>query len=399
MFLTISKLIQIELFFVLMRLKGEDTVDTLSIFISSVAQDSLTSLRKEIAKKLQDVGHHVICYEESIHFTELDSVKTCLNYVENSDLLLLFIDNKAGSLIVSEGKTVTHLEFLKAFEEGKQILVYVNHTIKSEFFGFLTELKNKHDLYESSFKTFCDELTRLTLTHIQDSYVLAFLYDAYVKGFYLHTMNLGLDTVQQVKTHLSVMMKEGLQYLSLKTSIDQAFHHFQMYGDFYENSLKFLEVVRKGEIIDSRRLLSRLRNLIVEEIEVFETDTIYQTKSLTSMKSATAITLYVLDGDMMRLLEYDGDVTAESIPLENRDSYVVQTAENDSVEETLYYNEDKHLFYFLFKVNDYVFCIHFPATGEMTNAYALKYQKHVFDAIIKSKGYQYCYFLKKLLGG
>lgn len=374
-------------------------MDTLSIFISSVAQDSLTSLRKEVANKLQDVGHHVIWYEESIYFTELDSVKTCLNYVEKSDLLLLLIDNRAGSMIASEGKTVTHLEFLKAVEEGKQILVYVNRTIQSEFFAFLPELKNKHDLYESSYETFCDELTKLTLTHIQDSYVLAFLYDVYVKGYYLQTMNMGVDIVLQVKTHLSVLMKKGLQYLSLEASIDQAFHHLQMYGDFYENSLKFLEVVQKGEMIDSRRLLSRLRNLMVEEIEVYETGTIYQKRSLTSIKTATAITLYALDGDTMKLLEYDGDVTAESIPLENKDSYVVQTVENDFVEETLYYNEDKYLFYFLFKVNDYVFCIHFPATEEMTNESALKYQKHVFDAIIKSKGYQYCYFLKKLLGG
>lgn len=374
-------------------------MDTLSIFISSVAQDSLTPLRNEVASKLQDVEHHVVWYEESIHFTELDSVKTCLNYVEKSDLLLLFIDSKAGSMIASEGKTVTHLEFLKATEEGKQILVYVNHTIIAEFFTFLPELKKNHDLYEYHFETFCEELNKLTLTQIRDSYVLAFLYDVYVKGYYFQTMNMGVDIAQLVKTHLSVMMKRGLQYLSLEASIDQAFHHLQMYGDFYENSLKFLEVVQKGEMIDSRRLLSRLRNLIVEEIEVFETDTIYQTRSLTSMKPATAITLYALDGDTMKLLEYDGDVTAESIPMENKDSYVVQTAENDEVEETLYYNEEKHLFYFLFKVNDYVFCIHFPATGEMTNEYALKYQKHVFDAIIKSRGYQYCYFLKKLLGG
>lgn len=374
-------------------------MDTLSIFISSVAQDSLSPLRKEIADKLLDVGHHVVRYEESIHFTQLDSVKTCLNYVEKSDLLLLFIDSKAGSMIAPEGKTVTHLEFLKAVEEGNQILVYVNQIIISEFFVFLPELKEKHDLYEVNFKGFCSHLTKLKSSQIQDSYVFAFLYDAYVKGYYFQSMNLGIDMVKQVKTKLSVMMKEGFQYLSLKSSIDQAFNHFQMYGDFYENSLRILEVVQKGEMIDTRRLLSRLRNLIVEEIEVFEMDTMYQTKPLTSIKPATAITLYVSDKDEMKLLEYDGDVTAESIKLDNKESYVVQTAENDDVEEALYYNDDKHLFYFLFKVNSYVFCIHFPTTGEMTSDYALRYQKHVFDAIIKSKGYQYCYFLKKLLGG
>lgn len=374
-------------------------MDKLSIFISSVAQDSLSQLRQTITDSLLDVGHHIVRYEESIYFTELDSVKTCLNYVDRSDMLLLFIDTRAGSMIASEGKTVTHLEFLKAYEKGKQILIYVNQVVITEFFSVLPSLKENYDLYEGNFEQFYDSLKSMNLSQIQDHYVLAFLYDVYIKGYYLQNLNLGTEMVTQVKTQLSIMTKEGLQYLSLKSAIDQAFDHFQMYGDFYENSLKFLEVIQKGEIIDTRRLLSKLRNLIVKEIEVFEIDTLYQTKYLTTIKPATAITLYESDIDEMKLVEYDGDVTAESIERDNKDSYVVQTAEDMDVEETLYYNEEKHLFYFLFKASPYIFCIHFPANGEMTSDYALKYQNHVLDAIIKSKGYQYCYFLKKLLGG
>lgn len=63
-----------------------------------------------------------------------DSVKTCLEYVKDSDMLILFIDTKAGSMISSEGKSVTHLEFLTAHEEGKKVLVYVNRQVVDEFF-------------------------------------------------------------------------------------------------------------------------------------------------------------------------------------------------------------------------------------------------------------------------
>lgn len=373
-------------------------MDNLSIFISSVAQDSLSTIRKSITSDLNSIGHHAVCYEESIQFTQRDAVETCLKYVENSDFLLLFIDSKAGSMISSEGKTVTHLEFLKAHEWGKQILVYVNRIIKDEFFKCLDKLKADHELYVSDFEQFCEKVASCEVTQIQDPYVLAFLYDVYAKDYYLQGMEIGIEVNEQVKKQLSVIMKDGLQYLGLKDEIHQALNHFQTYSDFYENSLKFLEVIQKGEIVNTRLLLSRLRNQM-GEVQVLELDTLYQKKSFTSIKPATAITLYQAYTEEMKLLEFDGDVTAENIPAENKESYVVQTAENDEMEEALYYNEDKHLFYFLFKVNSYVFCIHFPTTGEMTSDYALRYQKHVLDAIIKSKGYQYCYFLKKLLGG
>lgn len=44
----------------------------------------------------------------------------------------------------------------------------------------------------------------------------------------------------------------------------------------------------------------------------------------------------------MVLVEYSGDVTAENIPLDNRDSYVVITATNPEYEEALFYNYDKN---------------------------------------------------------
>lgn len=46
-------------------------VDKLSVFISSVVQDSLTTLRMRTKQLLDNLGHEGIIFEESIMFTEL----------------------------------------------------------------------------------------------------------------------------------------------------------------------------------------------------------------------------------------------------------------------------------------------------------------------------------------
>jgi len=373
-------------------------MDKLSIFISSVAQDSLSSLRDSATRELAANGHHVIRFEDSMQFTHTDSVETCLKYVSKSDILLLFIDTKSGSIIKPENKSVTHLEFTRAYDEGKKILIYVNSSVLNEYFSLLPKLKDIHETYENNFNEFYQALSSFETSVIQDKYVLAFLYDAYTKGYYFTTFNLGVDNIEKIKIHLSSLMKEGLLYLSLKEEIDQAFEHFQTYGSFYENSLKFLEVVQNNEILYPRLLLSRLRAQQTE-LNVYKNPTIYQKELLFTIKQAKAITLYRKEPEEMVLLEYDGDVTANSIPLTEKNSYVVSTYYDTENEEALYYAEDKQLYYFLFKINHLVFCIHFPTTSEMNLDFALRCHTETLHAIMKSKGYRFCYFLKKLLGG
>lgn len=323
-----------------------------------------------------------------------DSVKTCLEYVKDSDMLILFIDTKAGSMISSEGKSVTHLEFLTAHEEGKKVLVYVNRQVVDEFFKLKKKLDEVNDLYFNNYRQFVNVVDTFETTYISDSYVLVLLYDLYQKGYYLNSFELGIDLDDQIKQHLSSIMKKSLRYLSIEKDIQRAMYHFSIYRDFYENSLRLVELIRNGKIVDARLLLSRLQNQM--DRIVVEKKSKYQNEKITVLNPATAITLYSMESDEMVLVEYSGDVTAENIPLDNRDSYVVITATNPEYEEALFYNYDKNLFYFLFKVNTYVFCVHYPNDGEIIKE---EYHDFVFNAILESKGYRYCFFLKKLMEG
>lgn len=55
--------------------------------------------------------------------------------------------------------------------------------------------------------------------------------------------------------------------------------------------------------------------------------------------------------------------------------------------------------YFLFKAGSYIFCFHLPLLGGWDQYKLQTYQDDILNAILEAKGYAYCYFVKKLLGG
>lgn len=85
-------------------MEGVNIVDRTTIFISSVAHDSLTEIRKTVFDELKKIGHEPIRFEDTMRYIHEDAIQTCLEYVSKSDIFLLFIADKAGSLVINEGK-------------------------------------------------------------------------------------------------------------------------------------------------------------------------------------------------------------------------------------------------------------------------------------------------------
>lgn len=105
------------------------------MFISSVNEDGLKPLRRAAFRELVSLGHDPLMWEENLGPwpAHIDSIKKCLEAVEACDIYLLFLGSKSGTYNAASGITVTHMEFIKAHEQGKLILVFADTEIKSVF--------------------------------------------------------------------------------------------------------------------------------------------------------------------------------------------------------------------------------------------------------------------------
>lgn len=380
-------------------------MDQTTIFISSVAQDSLTSIRKSAFEAIHSMGHKPVRFEDSMRYIHEDSVQTCLEYVSKSDIFLLFIADKAGTMLEDEGKTVTHLEFLRAYHEKKRLIVYVFDEVLNTYFQqirpqilkAIESYVQEHNKAPDSMLHLIDQNIDVQSFHVEP-YVWYFLYDLEQKGIYFEKCSIGTEIASNIKAYFSSLFKESIQLLNIRPEIEESIEHVQVYGDYYEYSLELIGLLHNGEISDWRRFLAILRSQMTG-FDIFAQQTKYHQESIGAIMDSNAVTVYEKMGDQMICKEYDGIATPEDFPLDDFTSFVVQTHHDHLNNEKLYYSIEKRTCYFLFKAGPYIFCFHLPLLGGWDQFKLQTYQEDILHAILASKGYSYCYFVKKLLGG
>lgn len=94
-----------------------------NVFISSTYLD-LVEERKAIWELLQMFNVNIIGMEK-FGARPIDSLTTCLEEVSNSDLFICILGIRYGSVDENTGKSFTKLEYEKAKELNKTILVYI----------------------------------------------------------------------------------------------------------------------------------------------------------------------------------------------------------------------------------------------------------------------------------
>lgn len=380
-------------------------MDRTTIFISSVAQDSLTPIRNSVFEEIRNMGHEPIRFEDSMRYIHEDSVQTCLEYVSKSDIFLLFIADKAGTMLEDEEKTITHLEFLRAYHEKKRLIVYVFDEVLTTYFQQIRpQILKALERYVQEHHQAPDSVLRVIEQYLDvqafnvEAYVWYFLYDAEQKGVYFERCAIGTEMVSNMKAYFSSLFKESIQLLNIRPEIEQSIEYVQVYGDYYENSLELISLLDNGRITEWRRFLTILRSQMTG-FELFTRKTKYHQESIGAIMDSNAVTVYEKTNNDMICIEYDGIATPESFSLEDCSSYVVQTYHDKLNNEKLYYSVEEKTCYFLFKAGAYIFCFHLPLLGGWDQYKLQTYQDDILNAILEAKGYAYCYFVKKLLGG
>lgn len=269
----------------------------LRIFISSTIRD-LAFVRSSLAGQIESLlGHHAVV-SESIEFNFTGSgniVESCLEEIEKSDVYLLVIGERYGSIVPEWGISITHAEYRHALAVGKPVLVMVVNRIWILY-------QDDSPTLEPGLKHFIDEVSSNFARNVKpfDSSDDAFAY---------------------VRAQLSVLLKNyvrtGLNPLEVHDIIRTSRVHEsanRLFVSLMENSEQHVSP-------DYTRILS----VFIQELQTGE---IRNHLVQIQLSQVTGATLYKLSADGQRLVKLGsaGNVGGrESFQVADATSYVSQT--------------------------------------------------------------------------
>ena len=120
------------------------------VFISSTFYD-LRQIRSELDKFIMNIGYEPVRNEEGdIPYGKDEELqKYCYREIENVDILVSIIGNKYGSPAVIEDKekeySVTQKEIKTAYERNKQVYIFIDKNVLTEYETYLLN-KKKSDI-------------------------------------------------------------------------------------------------------------------------------------------------------------------------------------------------------------------------------------------------------------
>lgn len=177
------------------------------IFISSTFYD-LKVVRDDIARAMKDLGYETIRHEVgSIPYARVDKLESsCYREVANCDILVCIIGGRYGSSSTVLSGSITQNELRSAYEQGKQVYIFVDKNILAERTFF-----NRNKAIEN-----------LSLTHATDRRVFEFIDEV----DQLPTGNplFGFDNASDIVLLLKEQLAGLFQRLLMEQSRKEQFH-------------------------------------------------------------------------------------------------------------------------------------------------------------------------------
>lgn len=376
------------------------------VFISSVHEDGLKPLRQTAYRELTALGHVPLMWEENFGpwLGHMDPVIQCLEAVEEADIYLLFIGSRSGTYDEQAERTVTHMEFIKAHEQGKTLLVFGDVEVKAVFFSVVKPLIEKFvDEYMSTNERFPAPMHIINSlegigsipSHI-DPYVWYFLYDMTLRKVYID--NLALGVPMDWKEYFSDLLRRGALLLPLEHSIEQNSlrleqldHAFDLIGGV----VPYLTIHGIREIEQWLDLvMSFMHGGIIEKRYGR-----YMSEKVGYYGDCCGAALYVFEDNQLKLVAKAGDALGTPYySLDDQGSFTVLTWRLTPSEEQIFYKESNAMFYYGIRAGQYVLSFHFPADPCWDYRTFIHHRECVNHAII-SKNPFVIEFIKLVIGG
>ncbi|CAH0346583.1 DUF4062 domain-containing protein [Bacillus sp. CECT 9360] len=378
------------------------------IFISSAADERLSRLREGIHTELQTMEHNPQMYEKDFGpWPPQELVQNCLDHVLRCDIFLLFVAQKAGSYNDEYNATVTHCEFQKAHHNNKYIIVFVEDYIYNLFWNDLRftigEMVEDYKKVHGNLDSYRDIAEAAWNIHPEtsksiDSYVWAFLYDIYQKGYYFEQMSMAVDGIKTIKKYFSDLFRQGSQYLALQNDIDEQIKEGPTYRKHAEFASKMIEYLQNGELKDPRMFLEYLQRFLKKGTVYNKPGTVFE-KTLGEYESCSGSTLYKKDDRQLRLIAASGMASGDNefYNLDDPYSFVVQAFNSSNPE--LFFGEEKRQFYLALKSGNYVICFHYPVDSFWTEENVQLFKVDIMRDIMETEPALFRDFAIRLLGG
>ncbi|MCD9020819.1 DUF4062 domain-containing protein [Cohnella silvisoli] len=374
------------------------------IFISSVNEDGLKRLRKEAFTELRDLGHEPLMWEQNLGPwpANIDPVVKCLEAVDEADIFLLFIGNNGGTYYKDAQRTVTHMEFIKAYDKGKTILIFVDTTVKNIFFEtvkrwmdeFLEQYISESHQHPSPEVILSALKQNPDIPNHIDAYVWFLLHDLTIRNVYLDDLSLGVRI--DWKEYFSDLLRRGSMLLPLQHSIVENGRRLEQSEDAFRLLSELSLLMQTSEKPNYESILRAIMNKMSGGI-IEQQYGQYMSEVIGSYKACIGATLYVNDNDKMKYVAKCADVAwNRSFRLDDQSSYVALTYNMNK--DTVHYTQAKQMFYYCFKRGKYVLTLHFPSESDWDNRKYMIYQESVNDAIINKNPYL-VEIIKMILGG
>lgn len=374
------------------------------IFISSVHEDGLKPLRHHAFKELAALGHEPLMWEQNLGPwpASVNPIVKCLEAVESADIFLMFVGNHSGTYDKAAQRTVTHMEFLKAFDRGKTILVFVDAGVKALFFSrakWAIDEYTEHHLNESGRYPAPDSIVaalklRDDLPDAVDPYVWFLLHDLAARNVYLDDLSLGVPI--EWKTYLSDLLRRGALLLPLQHSIADHGSRLEQFDDTFRFLTDHIPRLRISIDGQGDALLASLQGMMPGGV-IHHHYGKYMSEAVGAYGACSGATLYLADQDCMRRVAQCGDTASlPAIRMTDQRSYVVLANKLDT--DLVHYTELKQMFYCSFKSGKYVLTLHFPAGPGWDNQKFMIYQDSVNRVIINKNPYL-VEMIKLILGG
>lgn len=109
-------------------------------------------LRDTMVSTLEELDFEVVAFEHPDYpvYPKVHSHEACLLALQNSDIVVLFVDRRFGGLYLGKGsESITEKEYFKAYELGKIIIPCVNKKAEQEryeLFGVVNQLIEKENI-------------------------------------------------------------------------------------------------------------------------------------------------------------------------------------------------------------------------------------------------------------
>jgi hypothetical protein len=388
------------------------------IFISSVAQDTLTPLRNKVFRTFQEIGHDPLMFEENFGpWTAVqDPIAFCLEKVRESHIYVLLIHNKAGTFNHKAGCTVTHLEFIKAVSNDKVIMVFVEVQTKKTYFGgvrgvifdFIEGFKAQHHREPSPAEMFefvsAESGKRASIipkSSEYDPYVWVFLFDI-IENHQIFVENLSLGVELNWKDYASDLLRRGA--LLLPTSEEAAINTklAASYGDFTDLVLDLMGRVQIKGITDWQRFFTKLRAIIYGGT-IYREFGGYTSSSIGDIRNCSAVVLLKRDGNTLKVIAPEGDTDSKEgdlFYLDDESSFVSITYKHHEERAMIFFLERKQMFYLTFKAGEYVISFHFPSDGTWSQDKFKSFIDEIVSGILGTHANSLIFdFVKTLLGG